>query len=505
MKLILTIQGLDRLDNGLPARLDLAERGAIIGRSPTVSWCLPDPSNHISSRHCEVGFRDGVYVLTDTSTNGTFVNGRQLTAPHPLNTGDIVIIGPYQIHAEVEGQAASSVAAAAPASAPAQANSAWAAWDSPPPAASPALSAPASQGWTSPPPVQSGSDGWGPPPGPAPAKPAAPTGGGWGPAPAAAPPAPPPPSEWGPAHPSSGPTPWDVGAPPPPPPPPASAWSSAIPEVAPPPSADDVWGRFAENHVVDWARGGFGQPAPEIKPASDPLGLDKTNNFVQSLPPVEQKWAGHAPPEASAPAVPAPQPIPTAPSALDSFIRQLGLAPAELKSPPQETLGTAAVLLRRLIAGMVVMLEARARAKSQMGAQGTALSFDGNNPLKFARTPEQALAQLLNPPERGFMPAERAVEDAFVDLQSHQMATLRAMQGALKATLDRFSPAAIRERAEKKGIMAKIFPDARDAALWKAYEREFSGVVQGSDEAFMDVFAKEFRKAYEELTAKKGF
>lgn len=467
MKLILTIQGLDRLDNGLPARLDLAERGAIIGRSPTVSWCLPDPSNHISSRHAEVGFRDGVYTLTDTSTNGTFVNGRQLTSPHRLNTGDVIDIGQYRIRAEVEGQAATAGGPAAP-----------------------------------PPPVQPPSDAWGPPPGPAPVVSSA-TGSGWDPVHAA--PAPPPPSEWGPSPQSSGASPWDVGAPTPPPTP-ASPWSSAIPEVAPPPSADDVWGRFAENHIVDWARGGFGQQAPELKPASAPLGLDTTNNFAQSLPPVEQKWAGHAPPEAPpAPVVPAPQPVQSAPPSLDGFIQQLGLSPADLKAAPQETLATSAVLLRRLIAGMVVMLEARARAKSQMGAQGTALSFDGNNPLKFARTPEQALAQLLNAPERGFMPAERAIEDAFLDLQSHQMATLKAMQGALKATLDRFSPAAIRERAEKKGIMAKIFPDARDAALWKAYEKEFSGVVHGSDEAFMDVFAQEFRKAYEALTMKKGF
>jgi len=45
-------------------------------------------------------------------------------------------------------------------------------------------------------------------------------------------------------------------------------------------------------------------------------------------------------------------------------------------------------------------------------------------------------------------------------------------------------------------------PGAREAALWKAYEREFSGVAQGSDEAFMDVFAKEFRRAYDEEAAK---
>jgi type VI secretion system FHA domain protein len=145
---------------------------------------------------------------------------------------------------------------------------------------------------------------------------------------------------------------------------------------------------------------------------------------------------------------------------------------------------------------MVVMLEARARAKAQLGAQGTIPGLD-NNPLKFARSPERALSQLLNPPERGFMPAERAVEDAFRDLQAHQMATLIAMQGALSSTLARFSPQAIRERAETRGLLAKILPAAREAELWKAYQREFEGVARGSDEAFMEVFAKQFRQAYE--------
>jgi type VI secretion system protein len=101
------------------------------------------------------------------------------------------------------------------------------------------------------------------------------------------------------------------------------------------------------------------------------------------------------------------------------------------------------------------------------------------------------------------MPADRAIEDAFKDLQAHQLATLMAMQGALRATLERFAPNAIRDRAESQGLLGKILPATRDAALWKAYEREFSGVAIGSDEAFMDMFAKEFRRAYEEMV-KRG-
>ncbi len=154
------------------------------------------------------------------------------------------------------------------------------------------------------------------------------------------------------------------------------------------------------------------------------------------------------------------------------------------------------MLFRRLVAGLVVMLEARARAKAQLGAEATAFSPEGHNPLKFARSPDDALAMLLGVPQPGFMPSDRAVEDAFQDLQSHQMATLRAMQGALRNTLERFAPSAIRARAKAGGVLERVLPSARDAALWQAYEREFGGVAQGSDEAFLDMFAKEFREAY---------
>lgn len=486
MSLILKIAGLETLENGLPAMMRLNERGAIVGRSPTVTWCLPDPSSQISSRHCEISFREGRYTLTDTSTNGTMVNGQVLSAPHVLRTGDTVTIGHYQIVAEVEGQAATGSGAGGDTE---SSPSAWDAWGAPPEAAAP-LSA--SQQPPPPPAVQPAADtAWS----------AASADTAWVAPPAAAESAwASPPAEvagWPP--PTTGTSPWDTPAPPAPPP--ASPWSSPVPDVSPQATTDDIWGKLADGYVVDWARGGFGQSAP----AADPLGVAPPAPPAFTEQPAPLPFAQHTvAPVTSRPAA-TPAPVSNlSGSCLDGFFRQLGVPEDALTSDDEELLAATGLILRRLVAGMVVMLEARARAKSQMGAQGTALQFDGNNPMKFARTPEQALVQLLNPPERGFMSAERAIEDAFLDLQSHQMATLRAMQGALKATLDRFSPDSIRQRAETGGFMAKLFKDSREAALWKAYEKEFGGVVQGSDEAFMDVFSREFRKAYEDLTTRKS-
>lgn len=503
MTLSLALINCDALANGAPTQITLDRRGAVIGRSPTVDWSLPDPSCVVSSRHCEISFRGDSYLLADTSTNGTLINGRPASREHVLRDGDVVTIGNYEVRVALSGAAGAQFASVAPASPPD-----WKGWDSHVPD-QPVGVDPSSWDKT---PARAAISGMGPMSAHLDASAPAPASSGWGPPPSAASTAPEPASSWGTpaaAMPPSGGSPW--GAAPAAPEVGASDWSS-LPSTTPAPAtADDIWGRLAEVNTVDWSRSGFGVPAPP-PPAADPLGLSPAGAASLGAgplpsPPIPQAVTSEpVPPAPVAVAAPlAPLPAPSAPKGQSAarLLAAAGLAPDALKTSEDDALAAAGQLLRGLVAGLVVMLEARARAKGQMGAQSTALEFDGNNPLKFARSPEGALAQLLAPPERGFMGSERAVEDAFFDLQSHQMATLKAMQGALKATLDRFSPAAIRSRTEEKGVLAKVLPGARDAALWKAYEREFGGVAQGSDEAFMDVFAKEFRKAYEDQAAKR--
>jgi type VI secretion system FHA domain protein len=495
--LTLTIRNVDALENGAPTEFVLHRRGATIGRAPTCDWSLPDPHRYISSCHCEVAFENESYVLSDVSTNGTFLNGggERMDRKHVIAAGDVVQIGHYQVVAALSG---SALAALEPDSADAAEENGWAGWEGRGAVGAPTPpQRPSPESWDDDPSVQSSSpisapEAWDTPAGTAPV-PGSPR---WGIPPP--PPVAPAPGGWDPSHRAeiAAASIWDA---PERQPDPASAWSSAAPDRPPPPTADDVWGRIADGNVVDWARGGFGQP---VAPPGDPLGLARGSRSAH-LP--EEAPAADSPPPAQTPPTPAvasrQPPRATARDAapaLREFLAAAGLGPGDVKGAGPQTLARAGVLLRRLVAGLVILVEARARAKSQMGAESTRLEFDGNNPIKFARGPEQALAQLLGPPERGFMGAERAIEDAYFDLQSHQMATLKAMQGALKATLERFAPDAIRRRTEHRGLLARMLRVARDAALWQSYEREFGGVARGSDEAFMDVFAKEFRKAYEE-------
>ncbi|MBA3564571.1 MAG: type VI secretion system-associated FHA domain protein TagH [Gammaproteobacteria bacterium] len=83
------------------------DRGGSIGRSLDSDWVLPDPSRYVSSKHALVRFHAGEYFLTDTSTNGVYLNlanepigrGRQ----HHLSDGDRLRLGDYEIIVSIAG------------------------------------------------------------------------------------------------------------------------------------------------------------------------------------------------------------------------------------------------------------------------------------------------------------------------------------------------------------------------------------------------------------------
>jgi predicted component of type VI protein secretion system len=188
---------------------------------------------------------------------------------------------------------------------------------------------------------------------------------------------------------------------------------------------------------------------------------------------------------------------PTGPGA--ALLRAAGIPPGQVQAGDQALIAAAGALIRQLVAGLSEQLAQRARAKTEMGAEATLFQFGPANPLKTL-PPDRAVAALLAP-TAATMPAERAVADAFADLEAHQAATLAGMQEALAATLERFSPSSIRARAQDGGLMARVLPGAKEAALWQAYEREFDGVAKGSSDAFVELFSAEFRKAYQAVSS----
>jgi type VI secretion system FHA domain protein len=80
--------------------------GGGIGRANDNDWVLPDPQRYLSAHHARIQFRNGSYLLLDTSTNGVYVNdgtvpvGRR--GSHALRHGDILRFGNYQVAVSID-------------------------------------------------------------------------------------------------------------------------------------------------------------------------------------------------------------------------------------------------------------------------------------------------------------------------------------------------------------------------------------------------------------------
>jgi type VI secretion system FHA domain protein len=77
-----------------------------IGRGADSDWTLPDPDRVLSKRHCSVAPRGEGWTVTDSSGNGTFLNGHSIDSdvPHPLREGDRLTLGAYEIEARFDGE-----------------------------------------------------------------------------------------------------------------------------------------------------------------------------------------------------------------------------------------------------------------------------------------------------------------------------------------------------------------------------------------------------------------
>jgi hypothetical protein len=68
----------------------------VLGRHPACEVHLEDDS--VSRRHAALRRRDGIWMLVELgSTNGTWVNGRRVTARTPVRRGDLVQLGQVQV------------------------------------------------------------------------------------------------------------------------------------------------------------------------------------------------------------------------------------------------------------------------------------------------------------------------------------------------------------------------------------------------------------------------
>ncbi|HEY2927464.1 type VI secretion system-associated FHA domain protein TagH [Piscinibacter sp.] len=187
---------------------------------------------------------------------------------------------------------------------------------------------------------------------------------------------------------------------------------------------------------------------------------------------------------------------------IEALYAGLGMAAPEPAARSAAQVELVGALLRASIHGTLELLAARSIAKRELGASPTLLQTRQNNPLKFSPDASAALAQLLGPPKRGFVPPLMAVREAFDDLRAHEVAVLAGMRAALEAVLTRFNPEALELRLAAKGMWDNLLPVNYKAKLWERYGEQHAEIVREIEENFDSVFAGAFLEAYEAQLAR---
>jgi type VI secretion system FHA domain protein len=207
-----------------------------------------------------------------------------------------------------------------------------------------------------------------------------------------------------------------------------------------------------------------------------------------------------APPQAAPPRAPARAPAAPAAQAaegdslLAAFMDGAGMADI-VPADPSGTMRALGAAFRSLVGGLRAVLIARASIKSEFRIEQTMIRARGNNPLKFSAGDDDALSALLGSGRRTDMTPAAAVEDALKDIRLHELASMAAMQAAVRSMLDGLEPTKLRAAAEQGGMA--VLPAQKKARAWDAYEALHAKTVQALSDDFDSIFGKAFARAYE--------
>ena len=207
-----------------------------------------------------------------------------------------------------------------------------------------------------------------------------------------------------------------------------------------------------------------------------------------------QPQSGQTPPAARANSASA-----EANALLQAFLNGAGLPNLNVSSGlTPELMETLGKLVATSVQGTMTLIAQRALVKREVNAEVTMVVLRKNNPIKFFPDGHAVLTQMLRKKMPGFMTPAEAMEDAFLDLRSHQLAVIAGMKAATDALLSKLQPTAIENQMPASNLLDYLNPARRKAAMWDYYAAMYERITLESNDEFQPLFGKEFLAAYEE-------
>jgi FHA domain-containing protein len=177
-----------------------------------------------------------------------------------------------------------------------------------------------------------------------------------------------------------------------------------------------------------------------------------------------------------------------------AFLRGAGI-PAEVISA--DLTPELMELLGKLMANSIDLLALRSLVKQEVKADVTMVLVRNNNPLKFFPDSQTVLTQMLRKKMPGFMEPLESVDDAWHDLRGHQMGVVAGTRASMQSMMARLEPAHFEAALAPAGLLDKLVPSRRGAALWEHYSQQYGAIAGEAQDQFKTLFGAAFLAAYE--------
>ena len=158
-------------------------------------------------------------------------------------------------------------------------------------------------------------------------------------------------------------------------------------------------------------------------------------------------------------------------------------------------------IYREVVSGLMELLATRSSIKNEFRLSQTTIQPAQNNPRKFSLGADDAMAALLTRRGRTYVPPVQAIREAVGDVKAHQVAVLAGMQLALSGLLRRFDPADLEERMRNDRSLASLL-GGKKARYWDAFKQKYKDLTVEAEDDFHSLFGKEFNRAYEDQIRK---
>ncbi len=182
-------------------------------------------------------------------------------------------------------------------------------------------------------------------------------------------------------------------------------------------------------------------------------------------------------------------------AALTALCRGLGIdSPKNLDEANWEQMGGA---IRVIVGALTELMGVRAQVKRELRAPDrTMLASQNNNPLKSGMGLDEVLQYVLfnSTGVGGYMPVNRALEEAISEMSAHEFASVAAARGAVEGSIHEFSPEILRAKLLKNKPKLPSF--LNDARLWDLYAEYYEQKSQHMADWLEQIFNCHFMPVY---------